>query len=269
MSDSEAAWNNDSGFYIGQTPPQTKPIRSHRHERQLLRQRARLLRHEHALRDDHEVEVLQQRPRHRPERARQREVRAAGGQRHHRQRHLLEQLQLLRRARRSSCGRPRRTRRTPSASACCSSAAARTRVEGNRVYGNYLVGVGAIQQVLLKQTGRPDHRRQRRAEQHVRRGRRRPQRPRPVLRRQRQGQLLGPEHADVAHGARRTARSSSPCPFSGQNTFDSAGAGHGARAGRWTRRSRTGSSTPHAAKPGYTPLERYVKGQTPMEQPSK
>lgn len=25
---SEAAWNNDSGFYIGQTPPQTKPIRS-------------------------------------------------------------------------------------------------------------------------------------------------------------------------------------------------------------------------------------------------
>jgi hypothetical protein len=28
MSDSVAAWNNDAGFYIGQTPPQTKPIRS-------------------------------------------------------------------------------------------------------------------------------------------------------------------------------------------------------------------------------------------------
>ena len=28
MSHSEAAWNNDSGFYIGQTPPQSKPLRS-------------------------------------------------------------------------------------------------------------------------------------------------------------------------------------------------------------------------------------------------
>jgi len=29
MSNSIAAWNNDSGFYIGQTPPQTKPVRSY------------------------------------------------------------------------------------------------------------------------------------------------------------------------------------------------------------------------------------------------
>ncbi len=28
MQRSEAAWNNDAGFYIGQTPPQTKPIRT-------------------------------------------------------------------------------------------------------------------------------------------------------------------------------------------------------------------------------------------------
>lgn len=28
MTNSEAAWNNDAGFYIGQTPPQVKPIRS-------------------------------------------------------------------------------------------------------------------------------------------------------------------------------------------------------------------------------------------------
>jgi hypothetical protein len=28
ISDSVGAWNNDSGFYIGQTPPQTKPTRS-------------------------------------------------------------------------------------------------------------------------------------------------------------------------------------------------------------------------------------------------
>ena len=28
MADSEASWNNDGGFYIGQTPPQTKPVRT-------------------------------------------------------------------------------------------------------------------------------------------------------------------------------------------------------------------------------------------------
>jgi hypothetical protein len=28
ITNSEAAWNSDSGFYIGQTPPQTKPVRS-------------------------------------------------------------------------------------------------------------------------------------------------------------------------------------------------------------------------------------------------
>jgi hypothetical protein len=28
MTNSEAAWNSDSGFYIGQTPPQAKPVRS-------------------------------------------------------------------------------------------------------------------------------------------------------------------------------------------------------------------------------------------------
>ena len=28
ITDSEAAWNSDSGFYIGETPPQTKPVRS-------------------------------------------------------------------------------------------------------------------------------------------------------------------------------------------------------------------------------------------------
>ncbi len=28
MSHSEASYNNDAGFYIGQTPQQTKPIRS-------------------------------------------------------------------------------------------------------------------------------------------------------------------------------------------------------------------------------------------------
>jgi hypothetical protein len=55
---------------------------------------ARLQRDEHAVRNDHQVAVLQQRARQGPERAGQREVPARRRQRDHRQRHLLEQLQL-------------------------------------------------------------------------------------------------------------------------------------------------------------------------------
>ena len=63
---------------------------------------------------------------HRPERAGLREVPAAGGQRHRRQRHLLEQLQLPRGQPPFTVARtgPRRSRR--SAPACCCSAAAGT-----------------------------------------------------------------------------------------------------------------------------------------------
>ena len=123
---------------------------------------------------------------HRPQRAGHREVRAAGGQRHHRQRHLLEQLQLLRgravqaaRSRRRATpypvgvgvllfggrrdrGReqPRSTATTWSGSArssrSCSSRPTRPTSIGNQVHDNA-----------------------------VRARRRRPQRPRPVLRRQR------------------------------------------------------------------------------------
>ena len=57
------AWNNDAGFYIGQTPKQTKPTRTIVTNVEVVRQRARLVRHEHALRDDHQVAVLQQRHR--------------------------------------------------------------------------------------------------------------------------------------------------------------------------------------------------------------
>ena len=69
MRDSEAYYNNDAGFYIGQTPAQVKPIRSIVTQHRLVGQPARLERHEHALRDDHEVALLQQRDRPRPERA--------------------------------------------------------------------------------------------------------------------------------------------------------------------------------------------------------
>ena len=74
---SEAYYVNDGAFYIGQTPPQDKPIRSLVTQRRRLGQPARLQRDQHALRDDHQEPLLQQRARHRAERAGRREVPAA------------------------------------------------------------------------------------------------------------------------------------------------------------------------------------------------
>ena len=61
MRDSEAYYNSDAGFYIGQTPAQVKPVRSIVTQRRLVGQPARLERDEHALRDDHGLALLQQR----------------------------------------------------------------------------------------------------------------------------------------------------------------------------------------------------------------
>ena len=69
MLNSEAYYVNDGAFYIGQTPPQAKPIRTIVTQRRRLGQPARLQRHQHALRDDHQEPLLQQRARHRPQRA--------------------------------------------------------------------------------------------------------------------------------------------------------------------------------------------------------
>jgi hypothetical protein len=91
---SEAYYVNDGAFYIGQTPPQSKPVQTIVRNVEGVGQPARLQRHQHALRDDHQEPLLQQRGRHRAERARLREVPAAREQRDRRQRHLLEQLQL-------------------------------------------------------------------------------------------------------------------------------------------------------------------------------
>ena len=58
--------------------------------------------------------------------------------------------------------------------------------------------------------------------------------------------------------------------FTGANAFSAAAQG---QAVAWTAGDPTHEANwvrnPHAAKPGYTPLEHYVKGQTAMEQPSK
>jgi hypothetical protein len=45
---------------------------------------------------------------------------------------------------------------TRSASESCCSAVRRTEVSNNRIYGNYLIGVGALKQILLKQTDAAD-----------------------------------------------------------------------------------------------------------------
>ena len=98
--------------------------------------------HQHALRDDHQEPLLQQRARHRAERAGLREVPAAGGQRDHRQRHLLEQLQLPRRAsRRSRSARTAPRRSSPVGTGILLLGGRGNRVENNRIYGNYLAGV--------------------------------------------------------------------------------------------------------------------------------
>ena len=91
-----------------------------------LGQRARLLGHEHALRDDHEVASTTTAPGIVPNALDSEKFPPAGGQRHHRQRHLLEQLQLLRgravQAAQADGGGDARTRSAPAS--CCSAAGA-------------------------------------------------------------------------------------------------------------------------------------------------
>jgi hypothetical protein len=61
-----------------------------------------------------------------------------------------------------------------------------------------------------------------------------------------------------------------PCPFTGANTFDSNAQ---SEAVNWTVSDPTHEQfwvrSPHVAKPGYTPLEHYVQGTTPEQQPAR
>ena len=214
-------------------------------------------------------QLLQQRHRHRPERAGLGEVPAAGGQRHHRQRHLLEQLQLLRgravQAARASATGDARTR---SASASCCSAAAATRSRTTASTATTSSASARSQQLLLEadRTRRTSIGNQVR-EQPVRARRHRPQRPRPVLRRQRHGQLLRAGNTGVADDdpggrldVRRRARSRAPTRSTRPRRAEVLGwARRPDHEAHWIRH-------PHAAKPGLTPLELY-KGQAPWTQP--
>ena len=127
MINSEAYYANDGAFYIGQTPPQAKPVRtivrnvegwgsplgfSATNMRYVTITKSRFY--------NNAAGIV-------PERAGLGEVPAARGQRDHRQRHLLEQLQLPRRAtRRSRSARTPPRRSSRSAPACCCSAVAAT-----------------------------------------------------------------------------------------------------------------------------------------------
>ena len=134
------------------------------------------------------------------------------------------------------------------------------RVEDNRVYGNYLVGVAAVEGILLDKTtearaliGNQITR------QRVRARRRGPQRPRPRLRRQR--------HAATA-GA-RTPACRPRCPADAGDVPGLPVRRAPTRSARTRRTSMSASRAPnalkgwikhpHKAKAGYTPLEVYKK----------
>jgi hypothetical protein len=130
-------------------------------------------------------------------------------------------------------------------------------VEGNRIYGNYLVGVGAIQQLLLEDESAKD-----------------------LIGNEVRGNEFGLNGTDLNgrdilydgngsdncfgpnEGVRVTFPADGstlvPCPFSGPNTFSAAAQ---AEAVEWAVADPTHEAFwiehPHAPKPGYTPLEHY------------
>ena len=148
MINSAGFHHGDSAFYVGETPcdeqnwtnhgvvPAPKPCQTQAavdaaEERPQLRKRARLLRHELQVREDHRIRLLQQRRRDRAQHARQRGLRAERLERLRTQRRVLEQLQLLPRRlglphRLGRARRARRGRRSTTRPASGSSSTAAT-----------------------------------------------------------------------------------------------------------------------------------------------
>jgi parallel beta helix pectate lyase-like protein len=135
----------------------------------------------------------------------------------------------------------------------------RNQVTNNRVYGNYLVGIGALKQILLKQANAAD-----------------------LIGNQVHDNVFGLGGADLNGrelfydgsgsdncfgpnvGVQNTTPSNgstfAPCPFTGANAFDSAAQ---AEAINWSVGDSTHEANwikhPHAPKPGLTPLEHFTK----------
>jgi hypothetical protein len=132
-------------------------------------------------------------------------------------------------------------------------------VSNNRVYGNYLVGVGALKQILLKQTDAADLIGNQ------------------ILNNQfglngtdlngrelfydgsGSGNCVGP-NVGVQNTTPANGDTFVPCPFTGANTFDSAAQ---SEAVNWSIGDSTHEANwikhPHAPKPGVTPLEHFTK----------
>jgi len=134
----------------------------------------------------------------------------------------------------------------------------RNEVSNNRVYGNYLTGVGILKQVLLKQADAAD----------------------PIANKVHDNQFglggadlngrdlvydgtgsdncVGP-NVGVALTVPADGSTFAPCPFAGANTFNPAAQ---AEAFGWagdTTHEKFWVKHPHAAKAGYTPLEHFKK----------
>jgi hypothetical protein len=84
-----------------------------------------------------------------------------------------------------------------------------------------------------------------------------------------QGNCFGP-NVDVGATVPADGNTLLPCPFTGANTFDSNAQ---SEAINWTVGDPTHEQSwvrsPHVVKPGYTPLEHYVQGTTPRQQPAR
>ena len=250
---SEAYYVNDGAFYIGQTPPQAKPIRtmvrnvdgwgsplgfSATNMRYVTITKSRFY--------NNALGIA-------PERAGRREVPAGRGQRDHRQRHLLEQLQLPRRAtRRSPCARPAspRSRRSAPGSSCSAAAATGSRTTASTATTS--PASSAVESILVEKTPEARIARATTSIQNNQFGpqRHRHQRPRHRLRRQRDQQLLLDGRRDVdVPGRRLDVRG-----LRRRERVQQGRAGHDARL---DRRGRADAWKKHAApgQAGYTPLE--------------
>ena len=154
MLNSEAYYVNDGAFYIGQTPPQAKPIRTIVAQRRRLGQPARLQRHQHALRDDHQEPLLQQRARHRARTRWTREKFPPAED------NVIIDNDIFwnnfnfhagQPAVRGARG-PAPRRSSPVGTGILLLGGRGNRIENNRIYGNYLAGVAAIEGILLEKT---------------------------------------------------------------------------------------------------------------------
>ena len=151
MSNSLAFENNDSGFYVGQTPKQSKPkrtfvknVEAHTNVLGYSGTNSRYVTIQNSKFWNNGVG-------HRAERARLGEVRAGRVQRDPEQRGVLEQLQLLpRRAVPAHSETQVEDLAFPVGVGILLFGGRDTIVEGNQIYGNYLTGFGMIDQIVLE-----------------------------------------------------------------------------------------------------------------------